>query len=304
MFPSLAIPKLGRPATPPRSPHVETPQSSSFPFLSNKEYMTSLLPGGSTGTTNPPVSATGSTFSTASSSSVEGSARAAVEAPFHAGPTNPYSPALRARGSRNIRPTRRDVLLCSLTLVFAWLLFSGGGKNDSDGRGLVAGRLQDEYDDSAYSRSSREKLGLGSDGDGGDLEDDTMMSGPGYLSKHLSKLGNYVPGLGGWLGSKGTTRGHGQGDFGIETICEVGSGGTVKIHGYSDSVAKVSLPGTALSASETIGVGSSYRPLCVWVAPDHHRPCGHGRCGRGSVRRIRRTGVDQARSASTGVDDL
>ena len=247
MFPSLSIPTLGRPSTPPRSPHVETPQTSSFPFLSNKEYMSSLTAAGtssSSSVANGPISSTGSTFST-SSSSVEGAARAAVEAPFHAGPTNPYSPALRARGSRNIRPTRRDVLLCSLTLVIAWLFFSSNGQNRSDRADLaetrlVAGRLQNVHAgagdvDGAYSESSRQKYNFGDD------DDDDDASSSGYLSKQLGRWGSLVPGLGGWLGSKGTTRGHGQGDFGIETICEVGSGGTVKVHGYSDSVAKVSV---------------------------------------------------------------
>jgi hypothetical protein len=224
MLPSLSIPALARPATPPRSPHIENPATSSFPFLSNKEYMASL--GGTSAAGNGPISSTGSTFST--SSSVEGAARAAVEAPFHAGPTNPYSPALRARGSRNIRPTRRDVLLCGLTLVFAWLLFGGGGERDGGSLSDTRDASRDDID-GGYSQSSRQKY----------HDDDDHPDGTGYLSR-LGKWGSFVPGLGGLLGSKGTTRGHGQGDFGIETICEVGSGGTVKIHGYSDSVAKVS----------------------------------------------------------------
>jgi len=182
--------------------------------------------GGTSAAGNGPISSTGSTFSTASS--VEGAARAAVEAPFHAGPTNPYSPALRARGSRNIRPTRRDVLLCGLTLVFAWLLFGGGGERDGGSLSDTRDASRDDID-GGYSQSSRQKY----------HDDDDHPDGPGYLSR-LGKWGSFVPGLGGLLGSKGTTRGHGQGDFGIETICEVGSGGTVKIHGYSDSVAKVS----------------------------------------------------------------
>ena len=145
-------------------------------------------------------------------------------------------------------------MLCSLTLVIAWLFFSSNGQNKS-GRAdlaetrLVAGRLQNVHAgagdvDGAYSESSRQKYNFGDDDDNDDA------SSSGYLSKQLGRWGSLVPGLGGWLGSKGTTRGHGQGDFGIETICEVGSGGTVKVHGYSDSVAKVSV------SSETRSVAS------------------------------------------------
>jgi hypothetical protein len=204
MLPSLAIPKLARPSTPPRSPHTELPASHGFPFLN------SLTPN-----QPQPDLAQGS------------AAQAAMVAPFHLGPTNPYSPALRGRSSKNIRPTRRDVLLCSLTLVVAWFLFhtasSGEDTSFSSSR---------DYHSKFREGASYKDTGAYSGAD--------ESARTGYLSKHLGKLGSIVPGLGGWLGSRGTTQGHGQGDFGIETICEVGSGGTVKVHGYSDSVAKVS----------------------------------------------------------------
>ena len=255
MFPSLTIPQFIRPNTPPRSPHVELPKTTSFPFLSNRGDMppttttTSTNLGGGTTPSNPLSS---SAFLLPPGSA----ARAAVEAPFHAGPTNPYSPALRRTSltnlasSRSIRPTRRDILTCGLTLLVAWFLFRS---TESDGSGRGRGGVGD-----------RNGYGYGAGGGGGYptssklnsahpddplayAEEEPSFRRPGgeragYISEQLGKLGTIVPGLGGWLGQRGTTQGHGHGDFGIETICEVGAGGTVKVHGYSDSVAKVSFP--------------------------------------------------------------
>jgi hypothetical protein len=253
MFPSLSIPQFTRPSTPPRSPHVELPKTSSFPFLSKRSDMpptaTTTTTMGREGTTTPDLS-----YSPAFLLPQGSASRAAVEAPFHTGPTNPYSPALRRSSlstlasNRNIRPTRRDVLTCGLTLLVAWFLFRStesdigpGGRRDGLG-GYAGGyptssRLNSAHPDDPLAYA----------------EDEPMFARPavdrgGYISQQLGKLGTIVPGLGGWLGQKGTTQGHGQGDFGMETICEVGAGGTVKVHGYSDSVAKVSIPDPCIPA--------------------------------------------------------
>ena len=257
MFPSLSIPQFARPNTPPRSPHVELPKTTSFPFLSNRGDMppttTATMGGiGGGGTTTPDLSSSSAFLLPPGSA-----ARAAVEAPFHAGPTNPYSPALRRSSlstlasSRNIRPTRRDVLTCGLTLLVAWFLFRS---TESDGRagGRASGDGLMGYG-GGYPTSSR----LNSAHPDDPLayaEDEPSFRRPGgeragYISQQLGKLGTIVPGLGGWLGQRGTTQGHGRGDFGIETICEVGAGGTVKVHGYSDSVAKVSFHPTLSTPS-------------------------------------------------------
>jgi hypothetical protein len=206
---------------------------------------TSTTMGGLGGGTTTPDLSSSSVFLLPPGSA----ARAAVEAPFHAGPTNPYSPALRRSSlstlasSRNIRPTRRDVLTCGLTLLVAWFLFrstesEGSGRARGAGDGLMG--YGNGYPTSSRLNSAHPDDPLAY------AEDEPSFRRPGgeragYISQQLGKLGTIVPGLGGWLGQRGTTQGHGQGDFGIETICEVGAGGTVKVHGYSDSVAKVSL---------------------------------------------------------------
>jgi hypothetical protein len=202
MFAKLGVP--ARPATPPRSPHVEAPAGTAFPFLS----VAGALPSTSSSSSSTPRP------------QQESMARAAVEAPFLPGPTNPYSPALRR--NRGIAPTRRDILLVGITFLVAWL--------------VVSPSTNDRPTHTHSSILNAEEL-------------DTQLSNAypeesaGYL-RRLGRLGHYVPklGLGGWLGSAGTTQGHGLGDFGMETICEVGAGGTVRVHGYSDSVAKVSSP--------------------------------------------------------------
>lgn len=169
--------------------------------------------------------------------STEGAAKAAAEAPYQPGPSNPFHPALRTRSRRSMHFGRRDVVLCALTFLLAWLLFGTRGSSTSERNeyGYSYSTTLGGRPSSRVISGNRDDSGAKGSYSGSDTTDDSadVASLTGKFGKWGSKLG-----LAGWLGSSEAVRGHGQGDLGVEMVCEIGKDGMVKMHGYSDSVAK------------------------------------------------------------------
>lgn len=137
------------------------------------------------------------------------------------------------------KPTRRDLVLVGLTVLGSWVAFSP----------TITSRISGVTFGSVSS--------YGSSG-GGEFDPSTEFdagSDNSYINKLGTSLGNMN--LGGWFGAtKGmglASQGHSQGNIGMEMVCEVGAGGEVRVHGYSDSVAKVS---SSLSLSLSFGSNS------------------------------------------------
>lgn len=129
-------------------------------------------------------------------------------------------------------PTKRDILLCLSSFLLAWALFGSthSGTSLADSRSGTTSIIRTKgagLEDGDYEETRVESTGM------------------------ISRIGKFVPSFSnglGWFGGK-TTQGHSAGNIGLETVCEVGASGEVRVHGYSDSVAKHPL---VLSAVDSV----------------------------------------------------